>query len=255
MTGKITTAIQKISPQSRRLWSALLLAVLVHILLLSLFRAAPADDAFSYGELSKVNRIELDSPGNRQFARWLENHDPALMTGVDKSSGYSRILAKMHKRQLLEDLPSPLLLSAPRTPQLPEIRGCGTLQSSNLQPDETFRLTAVGRSGAAAAPAVIQDRKVPAALPERAISMLKKAYNSVPAEGRLLPATVIAVKAPRLTGMAQRFMVVQSCGNETLDNAALRVVKFYAGNAPENSTDSEIFVNWSNVNIAGKDAE
>ncbi len=254
MTGKITTVLQKIPSQSRRLWGALLLAVLVHILLLSLFRAAPAGDALSYGELSKVNRIELDFPGNRQFARWLENHDPALMTSVDKSSGYSRILAKMHKRQVLEDLPSPLLLSAPRTPQLPEIKGCGTLQSSNLQPDETFRLTAAG-SNVEAAPPVVQNRKVPAAFPEMAMRMLERAYSSIPAAGRLLPATVIAVKSPRLTDMAQRLMIVQSCGNEVLDNAALRAVTFYAGNEPESSADSEIFVNWSNINIARKDAE
>ena len=88
-------------------------------------------------------------------------------------------------------------------------------------------------------------------LPERSMRMLEQAYSSLPEAERLLPATVIAARASR-SGMALRFTVVQSCGSQKLDNAALQAVKLCAVNSAF-GVDREIFVNWSNINIAGKD--
>ena len=77
MTQKIVQTLQKVSPRSRCVWGALLIAAMVHLLLAVLFRHTPGTSRENVSELPRVGRIVLSDKGNEALARWMKNHDPA----------------------------------------------------------------------------------------------------------------------------------------------------------------------------------
>lgn len=114
MTQKIVQTLQKVSPRSRCVWGALLTAAMVHLLLAVLFRHTPGTSRENVSELPRVGRIVLSDKGNEALARWMKNHDPAVMTSSDPVLGYSSVMKKSYQRNEPEDLPNLLQVVMPQ---------------------------------------------------------------------------------------------------------------------------------------------
>ena len=255
MTGKAVKTLRKLTPEQRTWLAAVLLAIAVHILLLVIFQLSPPERPSAYGELAKVVRIELDSQSNQEFARWLENHTPALLNSVDRKSGYSRLLSQSGRRKAMEDLPSPLLLSSPRTLSPVQVNYQKQQPVENLLPDETFHLTG-GKS--AVTPAVkncFMRNNQALELPQGIVWQLKNEFDKVKITSDKVSATVIAVDPPRLEGMLPPATVVQSCGNTALDDAAMQLLRYGATAFPQEKKkfSGEITVLWNFISMLDKE--
>ena len=98
--------------------SAVIVALLVHLMLLLLFRQAPVTSDAQLDNKAFITQLELNSTGNQELAKWVQLHDPALMVSSDRRSGFSSVLASVSKPPQLDDLPLPPSLSVPRSPVL-----------------------------------------------------------------------------------------------------------------------------------------
>lgn len=213
---------------------AVLAAVLVHSLLLVLFRHAPLHENNAGKDLPSVKRIDLHDPANRQFARWLHSHDPARMIMPDYQTGFSHLAIQPVRHKTLEDLPRPPYLSIPRTPDVAPIPGKLHTVSTTL-PDTT----PAWRSSKSAARTIIQlnDRTLPGA--EEYLQLFPLPENP----GKLRPA-VIKIGSTRLHEDLPRLEVLQSSGNEAADDLALKITRKYLSNNVSTPLSGEISFIW-----------
>lgn len=194
-------------------WAAALFwAVLLHLVLLVLFRSAPAAGSSGQESSVSISPVMLNEPHNRELAHWIKLHDPALMTGTDRKLGYSSVLENSNIPQLLEDLPLPPQLSVPRSPQLPEWKAAGRvnhapagdvdfLQSSSSVLDDYVSI------------ALNDDRL------ENILSLRKKLTDTMPATSAASPTVIYA--QPTRPGIMPRLQVVRSSGDPRLDRHAI----------------------------------
>ena len=84
---QIAGQLQKLSQKKSTQWvGPVILAILVHFLLLVIFRPMPPVVAKEYNELSSITVLELASLTDSQLPQWLENHDPARLLRPDPVS-------------------------------------------------------------------------------------------------------------------------------------------------------------------------
>ena len=191
--------------------AALLTALLVHLVLLVLFRYSPAQSSSEQENLARVSPVALDNPANLELARWTELHDPALMTAVDRRKGFSSAAEKITVHKLLEDLPQLRHLSEPRSPEpavLPE-----RLSVSNLAPRDTAYLQNVQN----AEPVVITINEQ---ILDNVKPLQRMLSEKLPAV-KLPVSVVIGISSPVRPGLLPRLRVVSSSGSEQLDRRAL----------------------------------
>ncbi len=238
----------KLAPKVRNFWGALLLAMIVHLLLLVLFRASPMQSEMAQDGLPRVGRIELDDPANQAFAQWLKNHDPALLLAPGQSNNFGSVMQQTFRRNAVEDLPSLPHLIAPRRQEAAKPSAAKFKTTANtLLPDETSYLQSSSSKTAAAA-VYIDHREFAAA--EKLLAAPSKLISALPAAGRSkLQNTIIAVAPPRLEGTGARLTLTRSSGNDALDKAALKSAAAYL--ADQTKCDIyQIEFNWQNLPIS-----
>ena len=191
--------------------AALLTALLVHLVLLVLFRYTPASGSSEQENLARVSPVALDDPANRELARWAELHDPAMMTAVDLRNGFSSVVEQINVHKILEDLPQPRRLSVPRSPEVPALPG--RLSVGESAPRDAVYLQSVQ----AAEPVILtlNDQLLDNVKPlQRMLS------ENLPAV-KLPLAVVINISSPVSPGLLPRLRLVRSSGSEQLDRRAL----------------------------------
>lgn len=110
----VTAQSHRPQNQRRLTYLAVLTAILIHAVLVVLFRYSPATAAPTVGDLPAVEVLDVRQPGNKQLVLWLRNHNPALLTQSDPEFSYSRILQISAPQSAVEDLPRPPQLTQPR---------------------------------------------------------------------------------------------------------------------------------------------
>lgn len=241
MHHKFPLSWQKLPPSVRQLLLATMLTLLVHFLLLILFRQAPQQEISAEDKLLTVNRLDLTQISNQQLTEWLRNCDPALMTSDDHQAGYSWIMRSGGERQLLEDLPNPEHLSLPQPlamAQLPENIDRGNLISPRGLPQS------LQSCSEAETPAAVwlNGRRV------REIELTLQ-NNKLPTAANPLQPTVFRLEIPRLQGALRRMHQRQSSGSSELDKSAARITANYLENSPEQLHGEIVFV-WQNKNLS-----
>lgn len=223
--------------------AALLTALLVHLVLLVLFRYSPAPGSSEQENLARVSPVALDNPANVELARWTELHDPALMTAVDRSKGFSSAAENVKVHKLLEDLPQPRHLSEPRSPEpavLPE-----RLSGSNLAPRDTVYLQ--NAQAAATEPVILthNDRVLVNVKPlQRMLS------ENLPAV-KLPVSVVIDISSPVRSGLLPRLRLVRSSGSEQLDRRALDGASRLLAVCDQTDLTGELVFHWREAANAG----
>lgn len=242
---------RKLAPKVRNFWGALLLAVLVHLLLLILFRASPMQSEMAQDGLPKVGRIELDDPANKAFAQWLKNHDPALLLAPGKNNNFGSVMQQTFQRNAVEDLPSLPHLSAPRRQEAARSAVARFKSAANtLLPEETSYLQSRRSAGKTAVTPVVYIDHRELAEAEKLVAVPAKLIAAMPAAGRSkLQNTLIAVAPPRLKGMEARLNLTQSSGNDALDKAALQSAAAYLADQTGCNL-YQIEFNWQNLPVS-----
>lgn len=187
-------------------------AVLVHLVLLVLFRYSPAGANTDQESPVRIGSAALNEPSNRELARWIKLHDPALMTAADRKLGFSSVLDHADIHPLLEDLPLPPQLSVPRSPELPKwvpsdrtpylgVSDVDFLQSSDTMLDDHVTIA-------------LNDQRL-----ENVQLLRKKLTDTMPKTAAAAPTVLYAL--PTAPGILPRLQVVLSSGDPKLDRHAL----------------------------------
>ena len=230
-----------------KFWHALLLAMLMHLLLLVLFRTSPVQSELTQGDLPRVGRIELNDPANRALAEWLQHHDPALLLAPGKNNSFSKIMEHKMPRNTVEDLPSLPHLSTPRRTEVKNEKIKFAPVKVNLLPEQTFHLQSHLQNSKSPAGVVISVNRQPLAGGSRYLSEAFVLLKTLPAaEKSNLVSTVISVAPPRIAGMEHRMNIAQSSGNSRLDKIALQNAANYLARAAVGNV-YKITFNWHNM--------
>lgn len=239
----------KSAPAARtgNFWRALLLAILVHLLLLVLFRTSPVQSELAQGDLPRVGRIELNDPANRSLAEWLQHHDPALLLAPGRNNSFSKIMEQKMPRNTVEDLPSLPHLSAPRRAEVKSEEIKFTPLRVELLPGQTFHLQSNLQNSKPLAGTVISVNHQPLAGESRYLSGAAGLLKKLPApEKSKLASTVISVAPPRIAGMEHRMNITQSSGNAQLDKIALHNTANYLAQSAGGNV-YKITFSWHNM--------
>lgn len=250
MTQKIFNTLQKIPPTVRSVWGALIVALLVHLLLALLFRHTPAQSRYDSGELSKVGRIVLSDKSNAEFAEWMKNHDPAVMTISDPVLGYSSVLNSAKLRTEPEDLPN---LMQPVIPQKKSgIHQIGQLKVANnnlLMPYSSKRNGIFAKSNGVQLPVVVNGEyssQLAAVLPGVLAELPPDKLSAI----RQLPETIVEIVPGRFAGTMPRIVLQKSCGNGELDRKAVETIyKYILKNAGDAGHNGKVLFIWRNVRL------
>lgn len=210
---------------------AAVLAVAVHLLLLCSFRSPVNSSSGQTGLTAPVVKIDLTGPKNRQLALWMKNHDPSLMTRVDKKSGYSMVLPDSLVHPEPDDLPLAPILTAPVMPKASEVPLVqlhgdpipGGLPESDLSTPVYFRA---------------EKDSVRSAALEKITAALGKAE---------FPGTAAAVSVtlpPMRLGLKQEPELTVSSGSKKLDNIAIAASKIFQEKCADNECSGVLTFVW-----------
>lgn len=254
MTQKIMQTLQKVSPQSRCVWGALFIVVMVHLLLAVLFKHTPQNSQENVSELPRVGRIVLSDKGNEALVKWLEYHDPSVMTAVDPVLGYSRVMETSYQRSEPEDLPN---LLQPVMPQkVADIYQVGKLKISScgLLPEKSpvLLLSKANKANPMAEAVTLNgeysevlSRMMTEFLAEYSIKNLQDMKKQANTELEIMPG--------RLADTGVRVILKKSSGSLMLDEKALEVIY---RSIPANSSSTGYYGNvefiWSNAAVAAE---
>lgn len=250
MTQKIYRTLQNISQRSCSIWGALVAALLVHLLLALLFKHTPGESQHTVGELPRVSHIVLSEKENVELARWMKNHDPAVMTAVNTQFGYSRVINQQYLRNEPEDLPN---LMQPVMPQkITGINQVSTLKISNqgilpgnihiLPPEKAFAPQNKWLK------TVILNGEYSEELGRMLSVMFDNSKLQLPPEIAKLPDTQLEAVPGRTVETGSRIIVVQSCGNAALDRKALETLyKYMFKSTGGKLLSGEILFRWRNI--------
>ena len=225
MTQKIMQTLQKVSPRSRRVWGALFIVIIVHLLLAVLFKHTPQASQENISELPRVGRIVLSSKDNDALVKWMANHDPAVMTAADPVLGYSCVMEKSYERSEPEDLPN---LLQPVIPQkVSNIYQVGKLKisSRNLLP-ENSPVTMLSKADTTEFMAVIASSNNEYS---SVVSRMMKGFITEYGEKNLQDLqkyadTELEIVPGRLADTGARVVLKKSSGNLLLDQKAVEVI-------------------------------
>lgn len=213
----------------KTLFMAIAAAVLIHALLLVMFRLSEQEKMTDEKKLLKVNPIELHDPENRNIAVWIKNHDPALMLSPGNPGGYGSVLSSRRQRKTLEDLPSPPQLSMSRGAEKQvDVRRTAHGSSAFELPGDTFDLqgnSSAGREKQNSGAVLFQNKYNGSVLQQ-----LKKMLTDLPAvKKQISPETVtrLSILPPRFSGMLPRIETDTLCGVKELDNLAVQAARCY----------------------------
>ena len=120
---QITGQWKKLSQKSSTQWvSSIILAILIHCLLLIMFRPVVPGVAKEYSELSSIRVLDLGASSEIQLLQWLDNHDPARLLRPDPESGYSQTIKYTTFHEKPADLQPPPLTGIPYSEAAPVAR-------------------------------------------------------------------------------------------------------------------------------------
>ena len=197
--------------------SAVIVALLVHLMLLLLFRQAPVTSDAQLDNKAFITQLELNSTGNQELAKWVQLHDPALMVSSDRRSGFSSVLASVSKPPQLDDLPLPPSLSVPRSPVLNDFQ-C-SLPAGSVLPGDTVFLQDYRNGSAGLVTVTLNDRKL-----KNLYALRKMLSGNMPATGEVRPTVLYAAEAAR-PGWLGEVYLLRSSGSSELDRRALSGAK------------------------------
>lgn len=255
MTQKILNTLQKIPPESRCVWGALLLAVLLHVLLVLLFGHTPVRTQEDVGALPTVGRIILSDGSNAELAVWLKNHDPSVTTAADPVFGYSSVMSQEHLRNEPEDLPN---LLQPVMPQnntgISEV-GELTISRKKLMPPGVFLHTAAIKPMPGAGVPVTIDGCYAYNINEMLTEVLKD-VKTLP-ELQKMSDTVLETVPGRMAGTTSRVILLKSSGNNQLDKLAVKTLhKYIMKKSNRFEPGGRAVFSWRNVKgSAGRETE
>ena len=222
MTQQQKNLWPQLTAERRYLAAALITALAVHGILLLLFQPQPVTGDISNDELAKVGRLALDAPGSGAMVRWMQNHDPALMTAPDQKRGYSQVLNDFRGRQKLEDLPLPLHLNVPRQLELARLPENAAPRTNLLASRPAPELKQLGK----AVPALqiylngTRQTKLP-----KSLQRLSSADSMPQLTGNTQRKLLIQVLPPRLENLERQLLVQQSSGVKKLDALAMTALR------------------------------
>lgn len=233
----------------KTLFMAIAAALLIHALLLVMFNLPEHEKLPEEKKLLKVSSIALNDPGNRNIAGWIKNHDPALMLSPGHTGGYSSVLNADHPRKILEDLPSPPLLSMPGNPEnRGNVRQVAAGSSAFELPSETFVLQCNKKSNSTPKSicAVMYRNQCVSGV----LEMLKKVPASASVHGKRISknmTTVLRVLPPRFQDTLPRIELESSCGNAELDSLAMRsATSYFSGTSVDGNYGKMVFF-WQEI--------
>ena len=238
-------SLQKISPQDRCVWGALIIALAVHLLLALLFRHTPAQNSHDSSESPKVGSIVLSNTENAGLAVWMKNHDPAVMTVPDKVLGYSAVLGNEKPRSEPEDLPNLVQPVIPqKSPETTEVAKLKISIRGVLQESMIPQIYKVSK----ARPAVTLNGEYAGKISEILLAVLKADAVKLPENQDKISDTALEIQPERLPGTGARVVLIRRSGSEALDAAAQKTLYKYmlTNDLPENFYGKLLFI-WSNV--------
>lgn len=187
-------------------------ALLVHLLLLVLFRHAPVTGDVAMSNDAFITQVPLNSADNKDLAKWVELNDPSLMVAADRRSGFSSVMETVNQPRQLPDLPLMPSLSAPRMPIINEVE-C-SLPGGAVLPGDTVFLQdfKVGDSGLVNL--TLNDRKL------NDLDDLRKLLSAQMPSIQSPRTTVLYAAGAARTGLQSQIYMLQSSGNAELDRRA-----------------------------------
>lgn len=218
-------------PAPSRHWivvGAALITLAAHGLLFGLIRYEPERRPAPAPESAGVtlfNPAVLTEGQRTGFSRWISIHDPALMVRTDNDAGY----AAHHRVPVLHDFSGNRPASTVQLPErrLRKFRPLPLLGGSPAPADLEFLFAE--RESARAVPAAAQPPIVRDARNRR----VKLSRLSFPVGRGAAHPTVIAC---RRAGNIVRQTLLESCGDDSLDDTALMALSRSAGELPEATT-------------------
>ena len=238
MKNRIVCLWNKIPVGKRRTLAVFVLTLLIHALLLVLFRQAPTQAISIQRELPRVQTVDLTDPGNQAVAEWMNMHDPSMTTLPNRRHGFSRMLNKFNAHPVLEDMPTLPPLSLPNMPERAK------LERKRAERKNIFPAAANWQNSAAESlPSVRNTVRV--WLNGSRNQMLENILSEAAANKKADNPTQLVVPPARLQGLVSTIELKSSCGNKELDNAALSAVnKFLANNPQQHRQHDRVIILW-----------
>lgn len=219
-------------PAPSRHWivvGAALITLAAHGLLFGVIRYEPERRPAAAPKSAGVtlfNPAVLTAGEQAGFSRWLSIHDPALMVRTDNDAGY----AAHHRMPVLHDFSGNRPASTVQLPErwLRKFRPLPLLGGSPAPADLEFLFVERESAGkiapAAARPPIVRDARN---------RELKLSRLSLPMGRGAAHPTVVAC---RRVGNIVRQTLLESCGDDSLDDTALMALSRSAGELPEATT-------------------
>lgn len=243
MKNRIVCLWQKLPVGKRRTLAVLALTLLIHAVLLVLFRQAPAQAISVQRELPRVQTVDLTDPENQSVAQWMNLHDPSATLLPDRRHGFSRMLNNFNAHPVLEDMPTLPPLSLPNMPERAKLERKRT-ERKNVFPAAThWQSIPESESTSGNTVRVWFNGSRHRTLEELLAAVAKNKSAADP--------TCLTVPPARLQGLVCTIELKSSCGNKDLDSAALSAVNNFFENNPQYRREHDrITILWPSAEVS-----
>jgi hypothetical protein len=247
-----TTKTKKISRLQRRIFfGAIILTLLVHGLLLVLFKYAPSKKIYSNTRTAGVTFMNLDNQApekKRELLNWLEYHEPSLISAPNAKHGYNQLNPHKCFRKARPDKKYQAVLATSPKSSLKKFDILNMHEQRINDSSNDFIFHRLGR-----VPVQSRTVKPKPLLPEVKFPLIK--HNNLvfklPLSSYLLKdAEKLKAKSMSInynleqSKLLPRVVIIDSSGNRDFDMSVLRELSLQIDNISRGSKDFTINIQW-----------
>jgi len=245
-----TTKTKKVSRFQRRIFfGAIILTLLVHGLLLVLFKYAPAEKIYSNPRTAGVTFMNLSNqtPAKRhELLNWLEYHEPSLISAPNAKHGYNQLNPYVNFRAASPDKIHKTVLPESPANKL-RIFNALTIHKK-VEDDLSYhfifnRLVQVPASTKLSKP-VLPELKFPLIKHDNTVLKLSLSSYLLKDAQKLKAKPMTINYSLKHSKMLPRVVIVNSSGNHDFDMLVLRELSLHIDDISQDSKDFTISIQW-----------
>lgn len=243
-----TTKTKEPSRMQRRIFfGAIILALLVHGLLLVLFKYAPAKKTYSNIRTAGITFMNLDSQPlakRQELLNWLEYHEPSLISAPNARYGYNQLIPNVDFRPAQSDLVHKTDLPEVPEKKLEEFSSLTMHNNIEYSPLRNFIFKHPHKLIPEAPKAAVPEIKYPLIKNGKTVLNLSFSPYLLKDSEKLKARAMLINYNLRGGGILPRVEVVNSSGSYDFDMQVLRELSLHIDDLAQGGKDFAVSIQW-----------